>query len=65
MKLKRVEKAIFTILIAFAIVAFWRGTWGLLDVYLFPENYALSSLISVATGIIILLSTKHLLKDLV
>jgi len=43
------------IIASLAIVCFWRGTWGLLDIYLFPKNPALSFLISIIIGIIILI----------
>ncbi len=39
---------------ATAVVLFWRGIWGLLDHYLFPENPLLSYLISVLLGLFIL-----------
>jgi len=66
MRKKRSIKSIFQVLlIAFAVVAFWRGVWGLLDVFLFPNNYVLSLIISALVGIIILYLTKHLLKDLI
>lgn len=64
MKMKFTEKytrsAITIIWVVFAIVLFWRGIWGLLDVYLFPHNYVLSCLISVLAGIIILYFSKKI-----
>ena len=56
---------LFTLIIAFAVVAFWRGSWGILDIYLFPENYLISSIVSIFIGIIILYFTKHLAKELI
>lgn len=44
------------IITSLAIVSFWRGVWGLMDMYLFPENLALSLLISIALGLVILLA---------
>ena len=59
---KRDLKNIFyIILIAFAVVSFWRGVWQLSDLYLFPNNYLLSNLVSLIIGIIILYFTKHLI----
>jgi len=60
--LKKVFKAIF---LGFAIVAFWRGTWGLLDIYLFSNRHELSLWISVLIGIFILFSTKKLIAKLI
>lgn len=59
------KKVGFTILIAFAIVSFWRGVWGLMDLYLLPENEVASYAVSVAIGILILYLTKNLVKKLV
>lgn len=64
-KKRNLKNVAFTILIAFAIVSFWRGIWGLMDLYLFPGNQILSLSVSVLIGLVILYSTKHLLKDLI
>lgn len=37
-----------------AIVAFWRGAWNLLDLYLFPNNFLMSQIVSIILGVIIL-----------
>ena len=63
-KKRNLKNILFTIVIAFAIVSFWRGIWGLMDLYLFPGNQVVSLLISVLLGIIILHLTKHLLTNL-
>lgn len=55
----------FTILLAFAIILFWRGAWGLIDIYLFPQNYELSLWVSLLLGLGILLVTKTAGKHLV
>lgn len=61
-KKKRSFRHIFYILlIAFAIVSFWRGIWQLSDLYLFPDNPLLSNLISLIMGILILYLTKHMI----
>ncbi len=53
------------LILGFAIVAFWRGAWGLMDVYLLPENPAASYGVSIFAGIIILLATKNLIKHII
>lgn len=63
-KKRNLKNILFTIVIAFAIVSFWRGIWGLMDLYLFPENQVVSLLVSVLLGIIILYLSKHLLTSL-
>ena len=54
-----------TILIAGAVIMFWRGVWGLMDVYLFPDNlpisYGISLLISLFLFIFVL---RHHVKHL-
>lgn len=64
-KQKPIKQALFTLLIGFSVVAFWRGVWGLLDVYLLPNNYELSSWISTAIGLFILAVTHYWTKELV
>ncbi len=60
---KEIHKNLFlTLMLALAAVAFWRGAWGIMDIYLFQDNYLVSSLISLATGIIILYIIKPRLK---
>lgn len=60
-KKKSFRHIFYIILIAFAIVSFWRGVWQLSDMYLFPNNYLLSNLISLVMGVLILYLTKHLI----
>ena len=48
------KKTLKVLLIAFAIIAFWRGIWGLMDVYVFPNKLWLSYLISIIIGIAII-----------
>ena len=46
--------ALIILIAAFATVSFWRGVWGLMDIYLLPENQILSLIISVVIGVVIL-----------
>ena len=48
--------ALVILIAAFAIVNFWRAVWGLLDIYLFPNNYPLSLMVSLIIGIVILIA---------
>jgi hypothetical protein len=63
-KAKFQKKTINAILVATAVVLFWRGSWGLLDHYLFPRNPPLSYITSLILGIIILVATHHLIDQL-
>ena len=64
MRNKKSKRMLFAILIGFAVVSFWRGLWGLMDLYLFPANKTLSFSVSILIGIIILLFTNKLIKEL-
>ncbi len=63
-KMKFHHQSLFAIIIAFAVISFWRGVWGLMDEYLFPENYKLSLWISLISGIVILIATHYATKEL-
>ena len=63
-KISRTKKIIFAIIIGFAVISFWRGIWGLMDVYLFPKNYTLSLIISTILGLLILIVTHYTTKEL-
>lgn len=51
-------------LIATAVVLFWRGTWGILDLLIFPNNPVVSYLASFVLGIGILAATHKFVKEL-
>lgn len=63
-QMKSKHQILFAILIAFAVVSFWRGVWGLMDEYLFPNNYQLSLWISLVLGVVILIVTNYVTKEL-
>lgn len=37
-----------------AVVMMWRGLWGLLDLYLWPENPKRSNLVSFIVGFVLI-----------
>jgi len=55
-KFKAHHQTIFALAIAFSVVCFWRGVWGLLDTYLLPSNELLSFGASVIIGIVLLVA---------
>ena len=57
------NKLFLTILEAVAFVTIWRGTWGLLDKYLFPNSPQTSYLTSISIGLILLFIFKDKLID--
>ncbi len=64
-KLKTHHKLIFTIIVAFAVVSFWRGAWGIMDLYFFPNNALFSFSFSIIVGILILVLTGYITKELI
>lgn len=53
-KLKKRHQLLFAIIITFAVVCLWRGIWGLLDIFIFPDNLFLSYSITCLVGIAIM-----------
>lgn len=49
------HQVLFAVIVAFGVVAFWRGAWGVMDVLITPDDYLLSSLISLKLGLVILI----------
>lgn len=60
-----IKKVFYTLIIGFAIICFWRGIWGLMDLYLYPNDLALSYLLSLIIGILILCLTENLIKTFI
>lgn len=46
------DSVISSILVGPAVISYWRGTWGLYDVYLLPQSPQWSSLASLIIGLI-------------
>ena len=63
-KMETRHQTMFAIVIAFAVVCFWRGVWGLMDELLFPDNYQLSLMVSLILGLAILVATNYVTKEL-
>ncbi|MAF80043.1 hypothetical protein CL629_03130 [bacterium] len=58
------HQVLHAVLIGLAVILFWRGIWGLMDLYLFPSNELISYITSAIIGIIILYITHHITKEL-
>jgi hypothetical protein len=48
----------------FGIVTIWRGIWGLMDLYLFPDQPQISYILSIVIGVIVLLLDDADLREL-
>jgi len=64
-KMKLHHQTIFSLIIGTAVIAFWRGVWGLMDIYLFPSDLQISLWSSVIIGLGILGITHYVVKELV
>ena len=58
------KKLVSVLLEALAIVLFWRGIWGFLDMYLFPNDPFISYAICTVLGIVILFLDDFSLDEL-
>jgi hypothetical protein len=63
-KMKPTAQLIYTLVIGLAVVSFWRGAWGIMDIYLLPDNYEMSSWLSIIISLVILYITHHWTKEL-
>lgn len=59
-KVLKKNSLVHVILIAVAVVLFWRGAWGLMDLYVFPDNDLMSYITSLTMGLIILFFTRRI-----
>ena len=58
------EHLLFALLIGTSIIMLWRGIWGLLDTYFFPQTKPVSYILSVIIGLIVLSMTGRIVKKL-
>lgn len=66
MAIKKLKKQsfLFYIIAGGGLVFFWRGVWGLADLYLLPHIPAASYIASVVIGIVLLLIDDLKLEEL-
>lgn len=62
--LKHKHYLLYSIITGLGIIVFWRGIWGLLDLYFFPNNEVLSYSLSLVIGLLILYLNDFSLKEL-
>ena len=48
--MKEVKNALFYVIVSVGVVMYWRGTWVLMDVYLYPDDMKASGWISALIG---------------
>lgn len=52
------------LLLAIGVVAVWRGVWGLMDLYIFPNDLIMSFTASIIIGVVLLLLNDRKLDEL-
>jgi len=62
-KLSQLDIFIYSLMAAIGVISFWRGLWGIMDEYLFPENPKLSYWVSVIIGFSLLALTHLFVKE--
>ena len=58
------DQTVYAILVLIAIVAIWRGFWGLMDTYLMPTHPEISYVLSLLIGLAIISATHYKVKKL-
>lgn len=64
MKIKKRSTG-YILFISSAVILVWRGAWGLMDLYIFPDHELLSYVFSLVFGLVILLITHRLSDELI
>ncbi|MGE3278793.1 MAG: hypothetical protein AB7J40_03280 [Candidatus Altimarinota bacterium] len=54
----------YHLLTGLGIIIFWRGVWGLVDLYLFPGNLPLSFTFSIFIGLMIVYANDFSLDEI-
>ena len=62
--MKNIKTNLQLVVLAVGVVAVWRGVWGFLDLYLFPNNQIMSFSISIIIGLAILYFQDHKVDEL-
>lgn len=60
---RKFKGRLYAIVIAIGIISFWRGLWGLLEIYIFPNNPEASYLVTLLVGLVLLLLTEQVIDQ--
>jgi len=63
-KIKKHTPNVHSIIVGTSIILFWRGIWGIMDLYVFPGNKLLSYLIPGVLGLLLLFLNDFKLKEI-
>lgn len=62
-KMNRVQQIIISLIVGVSIVAFWRGLWGLFDMYISPSDPTVRFWFLFISGFVVLVGTHHAVKQ--
>lgn len=62
--MKTKQQSLFTLLLGISLIFFWRGLWGLLDIYLFPNDFLISSWASLGIGVLLWIIIHYVTKEI-
>ncbi|HBI33643.1 MAG TPA: hypothetical protein DEA43_03430 [Candidatus Moranbacteria bacterium] len=62
---KKKNPFLYHLISGIGLIIFWRGIWGLMDVYLFPGNPTLSHSIAITLGLVILYFNDFSISELI
>lgn len=54
----------YAIFVGLALVMFWRGAWGLMDMYIFPDYELNSYIASIILSLVLLFVIRRRIGDL-
>lgn len=63
-RFKKRHRVLHLLIAAIGIAMFWRGAWGILDTYFFPNNQLLSYVGSIFVAFLVLYFDDFHLKEL-
>jgi len=63
--LKKHHQLVFSLIIMSGMISLWRGIWGLLDLYLLPNNPEISYMLSLLLGLGLITVTHYTIDKLV
>ena len=68
-ELRKRNKVAFTIIVSLAVILFWKGAWGLMDIifdtWMFRDHLFWSNLVAVLIGLAIISAAGLILDKLV
>jgi len=62
-KFRKRHQLVFSLIELSALVCLWRGIWGLMDLYFFAHDPAMSYTFSIAIGATVVVITHFMVKN--